>query len=120
MIQKGTKLVAADNTGAKKLRCIGIIGSGSRTASIGDIIVVSAIEVIPNGNIKQGTVFKAVVVRTIKEIRRIDGTYVRFSENAVVLINDNGEIKGTRVFGPVTRELQDKFPKIMSLAQEVL
>ncbi len=121
MIQKGTKLVVADNTGAKEAICIGILGSGSSIAKIGDRIIVSVRKVLPNCDIKSGTISKAVVVRTVKELRRSSGDYIRFSDNAVVLINENKDMKGTRIFGPVTKELALKgYNKIVSLAKEVL
>lgn len=122
MIQQETNLVVADNSGAKKVRCIRILrGSGRRYASVGDIIVVSVKSAIAGGNVKKGDVSKAVIVRTKKEIRRKDGSYIRFDENAAVLLNDQQEPRGTRIFGPVARELRDKnFMKIISLAPEVL
>ena len=122
MIQQETNLVVADNSGAKKCRCIRVLGgSGRRYASVGDIIVVTVKSAIPGGNVKKGDVSKAVVVRTAKEIRRKDGSYIRFDDNAAVLLNDQKEPKGTRIFGPVARELRDKnFMKIISLAPEVL
>ena len=121
MIQKGTKLVVADNTGAKEAICISILGSSSLTAKIGDRILVSVRKVLPNCDMESGTISKAVVVRTRKELKRDGGDYIRFSDNAVVLINDSSEMKGTRIFGPVTRELLLKgYNKIVSLAEEVL
>lgn len=122
MIQAETRLTAADNSGAKVLYCIKVLGgSRRRYASIGDIIVVSVKEAIPNAKVKKGEVLKAVVVRTKKEIRRPDGSYIRFDENSAVLINPNLEPIGTRIFGPVARELRAKrFMKIISLAPEVL
>ena len=122
MIQLQTKLVVADNTGAKRLMCIRVLGGSSRRyARIGDIIVASVKRTVPNSEIKKGEVVKAVVVRTKKEIRRQDGSYVRFDENAAVLIDATGNPRGTRIFGPVTRELREKnFMKIISLAPEVL
>ena len=122
MIQAETRLKAADNSGAKVLYCIKVLGgSRRRYASIGDIIVVSIKEAIPNSNVNKGDVFKAVVVRTKKEIRRQDGSYIRFDDNSAVLINDSKEPIGTRIFGPVARELRAKrFVKIISLAPEVL
>ena len=121
MIQQESKLDVADNSGAKKVLCIRVLGgSGRRYASIGDTIVVSVKESTPGG-IKKGTVSKAVVVRTKKEIRRKDGSYIRFDDNAVVLLNEGGEPRGTRIFGPVARELRDKdYMRIVSLAPEVL
>ena len=122
MIQEETNLVVADNSGAKKVRCIRVLGgSGRQYASVGDLIVVSVKTAIPNGAVKKGEVSRAVIVRTKKEIRRKDGTYIRFDENAAVLINPQNEPKGTRIFGPVARELRDKnFMKIVSLAPEVI
>jgi large subunit ribosomal protein L14 len=122
MIQKETRLLVADNSGAKTVQCISLLGGTSRRyASIGDIIIVSVKSAIPAGNIKKGTVSKAVIVRTKKEIRRPDGSYIRFDDNAVVLLNNAGEMFGTRIFGPVARELREKqYMKIVSLAPEVL
>jgi large subunit ribosomal protein L14 len=122
MIQAETKLTAADNSGARVLYCIKVLGgSRRRYASIGDIIVVSVKEAIPNAKVKKGDVLKAVVVRTKKEIRRPDGSYIRFDDNSAVLINAQKEPIGTRIFGPVARELRAKrFMKIVSLAPEVL
>ena len=122
MIQLQTQLVVADNTGAKRLMCIRVLGGSSRRyARIGDIIVASVKRTVPNSEIKKGEVVKAVVARTKKEIRRQDGSYVRFDENAAVLIDATGNPRGTRIFGPVTRELREKnFMKIISLAPEVL
>ena len=122
MIQEETNLVVADNSGAKKIRCIRVLGGSSRRyASIGDLIVVTVKAAIPGGGIKKGEVSRAVVVRTKKEIRRKDGTYIRFDENAEVLLNAQNEPRGTRIFGPVARELRDKkYMKIISLAPEVL
>lgn len=122
MIQTETVLEVADNSGAKKLKCIKVLGGSKRKyASVGDIIVASVKEAIPNGKVKKGAVAKAVVVRTSKEIRRRDGSYIRFDTNAAVLINSEGEPIGTRIFGPVARELRNKaFMKIVSLAPEVL
>jgi len=122
MIQEESNLIVADNSGAKRVRCIRVLGGSSRRyAGVGDIIVVSVKAAIPNSNVKKGTVSKAVIVRTKKETRRNDGSYIRFDENAAVLINDAGEPKGTRIFGPVARELREKkFMKIISLAPEVL
>jgi large subunit ribosomal protein L14 len=122
MIQTETKLTVADNSGAKVLHCVKVLGgSRRRYASIGDIIVVSVKEAIPNAKVKKGDVMKAVVVRTKKEIRRPDGSYIRFDENSAVLINNQREPIGTRIFGPVARELRAKrFMKIISLAPEVL
>ncbi|MFZ1731757.1 MAG: 50S ribosomal protein L14 [Bacteroidota bacterium] len=122
MIQEETNLIAADNSGAKKIRCIRVLGgSGRRYATVGDIIVVTVKSAIPGGGVKKGEVSRAVIVRTKKEYRRPDGSYIRFDENAAVLINLNLEPRGTRIFGPVARELRDKaFMKIVSLAPEVL
>lgn len=122
MIQEETNLVVADNSGAKKVRCIRVLGGSKRRyASVGDIIVVSVKTAIPGGGAKKGEVSRAVIVRTKKEVRRNDGSYIRFDENAAVLLNDQGEPRGTRIFGPVARELRDKkFMKIISLAPEVL
>jgi large subunit ribosomal protein L14 len=122
MIQVETRLKAADNSGAKVLYCIKVLGgSRRRYATVGDIIVVSVKEAIPNAKVKKGDVLKAVVVRTKKEVRRPDGSYIRFDENSAVLINPAKEPIGTRIFGPVARELRTKrFMKIISLAPEVL
>jgi len=112
----------ADNSGAKEVLCIRVLGGTKRRyASIGDTVVVSVKSAMPSGNVKKGQVSRAVVVRTKKEVRRNDGSYIRFDENAVVLLNNNGEMRGTRIFGPVARELREKqFMKIVSLAPEVL
>lgn len=122
MIQVQTRLAVADNTGAKELMCIKVLGgSRRRYAGIGDIIVCSVKEASPGGVAKKGDVVKAVVVRTVKSTRRADGSYIRFDENAAVILKDEKEPKGTRIFGPVARELRDKeFSKIISLAPEVL
>ena len=122
MIQQQTVLDVADNSGAKKVMCIKVLGgTRKRYATLGDVIVVAIKMAIPEGQVKKGTVAKAVVVRTRKEHRRRDGTYIRFDQNAAVLINEVGEPVGTRVFGPVARELRErKFLKIVSLAPEVL
>ncbi|HDD43953.1 MAG TPA: 50S ribosomal protein L14 [Candidatus Desulfofervidus auxilii] len=122
MIQVQTKLEVADNSGAKKVACIGIIGgSGKKYAEVGDTIVVSVKDALPDSKVEKGTVLRAVVVRTKKEVGRPDGTYVRFDDNAVVLINQFGDPIGTRIFGPVARELRAKnFMKIISLAPEVV
>ncbi|MGQ9804924.1 MAG: 50S ribosomal protein L14 [Chlorobiales bacterium] len=122
MIQNETNLVVADNSGAKKVRVIHVPGGTHRRyAEIGDVVVVSVKAAIPGGTVKKKDVSRAVVVRTKKEFRRKDGTYIRFDENAVVLINAQGEPKGTRIFGPIARELRDKqYMKIISLAPEVL
>ncbi|MCR6543964.1 50S ribosomal protein L14 [Dehalobacterium formicoaceticum] len=122
MIQAETRLKVGDNTGAKELLCIKVLGgSRRRYATIGDVIVCSVKEATPGGVVKKGEVVKAVVVRTHKEIRRPDGSYIRFDENAGVIINDAGQPRGTRIFGPVARELRDKnYMKIISLAPEVI
>jgi large subunit ribosomal protein L14 len=122
MIQMQTNLEVADNSGARRVQCIKVLGGSKRKyASVGDVIVVSIKEAIPRGRVKKGDVMQAVVVRTAKEIRRADGTSIRFDRNAAVLINKQGEPIGTRIFGPVTRELRAKaFMKIISLAPEVL
>jgi len=122
MIQMRTNLEVADNSGARRVQCIKVLGGSKRkTATIGDVIVVSIKEAIPRGRVKKGDVHKAVIVRTSKEIRRIDGSTVRFDRNAAVLISKEGEPIGTRIFGPVTRELRSKgYMKIISLAPEVL
>jgi len=121
MIQQETRLTVADNSGAKEVLCIRVLGgTGKRYASVGDKIVVSVKSAIPSGEAKKGTVSKAVVVRTTKEIRRPDGSYIRFDDNAVVLLNNQDEVRGTRIFGPVARELREKYMKIVSLAPEVL
>ncbi|MBE0640606.1 MAG: 50S ribosomal protein L14 [Bacteroidales bacterium] len=122
MIQKESRCMVADNSGAREVLCINVLGgSGRRYASIGDKVVVTVKNALPSGNIKKGAVVKAVVVRTKKEIRRPDGSYIRFDDNAVVLLNNAGEMIGTRIFGPVARELRDKkYMKIVSLAPEVL
>ena len=122
MIQEETDLVVADNSGAKRVRCIRVLGGHDRRyAGIGDLIIVAVKSAIPGGAVKKGDVSKAVVVRTKKETRRADGSYIRFDENAAVLINPQNEPKGTRIFGPVARELREKqFMKIISLAPEVL
>jgi len=122
MIQQESRLNVADNTGAKEVLCIRVLGgTGKKYASIGDKIVVTVKSAISSGSMKKGTVSKAVVVRTKKEIRRADGSYIRFEDNAAVLLNTQGEPRGTRIFGPVARELREKnFMKIVSLAPEVL
>lgn len=122
MIRQESTLQVADNSGAKKLLCIRVLGgSGKKYARIGDLITVTVKVAIPGGLVKKGQVVKAVVVRTRKEMRRDDGSYIRFDENAAVIINDNREPVGTRIFGPVARELRDKkFMKIISLAPEVI
>ena len=122
MIQMQTNLDVADNSGARRVQCIKVLGgSKRRTATIGDVIIVSVKEAIPRGRVKKGDVHRAVIVRTAKEIHRPDGSAIRFDRNAAVLINRQGEPVGTRIFGPVTRELRAKrFMKIVSLAPEVL
>ena len=122
MIQEETNLIVADNSGAKKVRCIRVLGgSGRRYASVGDLIVVSVKSAVPNSAVKKGEVSRAVIVRTKKEVRRKDGSYIRFDENAAVLINPQNEPMGTRIFGPVARELREKqYMKIVSLAPEVI
>jgi large subunit ribosomal protein L14 len=122
MIQMQTVLDVADNSGAQKLQCIKVLGGSKRKyASIGDIIVVSVKEAAPHGKVKKGEVHRAVIVRTAKEVRRADGSYIRFDTNSAVLINQHGEPVGTRIFGPVARELRARrFMKIVSLAPEVL
>lgn len=122
MIQEETNLIVADNSGAKKVQCIRVLGGHDRRyAGIGDLIVVSVKSAIPGAGVKKGEVSRAVIVRTKKETRRNDGSYIRFDENAAVLLNAQGEPRGTRIFGPVARELRDKnFMKIISLAPEVL
>lgn len=122
MIQQESRLRVADNTGAKEILCIRVLGGSSRRyAGIGDIIVATVKDAIPGGNIKKGEVVKAVIVRTVKERRRPDGSYIKFDENAAVLIKPDNDPRGTRIFGPVGRELREKkFMKIVSLAPEVL
>jgi large subunit ribosomal protein L14 len=122
MIQEETNLVVADNSGAKKVRCIRVLGgSDRRYAGLGDQIIVSVKSAIPNATVKKGEVARAVIVRTKKETRRKDGSFIRFDENAAVLINDTGEPRGSRIFGPVARELRERqYMKIVSLAPEVL
>lgn len=122
MIQEYTRLTVADNSGARKISCFKVLGgSRRRYASIGDIVVASVKEAIPESNVKKGAVVKAVIVRTKKEVQRPDGSTIRFDNNAAVLVNDAGDPIGTRIFGPVARELRDKkFMKIISLAPEVL
>ena len=121
MIQQETRLTVADNSGAKEVLCIRVLGgSKKRYATVGDKIVVSVKSALPSGEAKKGTVSKAVVVRTKKEIRRPDGSYIRFDDNAVVLLTNADEVRGTRIFGPVARELREKYMKIVSLAPEVL
>ena len=122
MIQQQTVFNVADNSGAKKLMCIRVLGGPKRRfGSLGDIVVASVKEAVPNGTVKKGDVVKAVVVRTVKEVKREDGSYIKFDDNAAVVINENKDPKGTRIFGPVARELRAKdFMKIVSLAPEVL
>lgn len=122
MIQEETNLTVADNSGAKKVRCIRVLGGhGKRYASLGDLVVVSVKSALPNSNVKKGEVCRAVIVRTSKEVRRKDGSYIRFDDNAAVILNNQGEPRGTRIFGPVARELREKnFMKIVSLAPEVI
>ena len=122
MVQQQTCLKVADNTGAKEIMCIRVLGgSGRRYANIGDVIVASVKKAAPGGVVKKGEVVKAVVVRTVKGVRREDGTYIRFDENAAVIIKEDKNPRGTRIFGPVARELRDKdYMKILSLAPEVL
>ena len=122
MIQQETRLKVADNTGAKEVLCIKVLGgSRKKYAKTGDLIIITIKKAIPGSNVKKGEVHKAVVVRTTKERKRRDGSYIRFDDNAAVLISDNQEPKGTRVFGPVARELREKkFMKILSLAPEVI
>jgi large subunit ribosomal protein L14 len=122
MIQQESYLKVADNTGAKEIKCIRVLGGSKRKyGSIGDVIVASVRKAAPGGTVKKGEVVKAVIVRTAKEVRRADGTYVRFDENAAVLIRDDKNPRGTRIFGPVARELRDRdYMKILSLAPEVI
>jgi large subunit ribosomal protein L14 len=122
MIQSETKLEVADNSGARRVQCIKVLGGSKRkTASVGDVIVVTVKEAIPRGRVKKGEIQRAVIVRTAKDIRRADGSTIRFDRNAAVLIDAQGEPMGTRIFGPVTRELRAKgYMKIISLAPEVL
>ena len=121
MIQQETRLVVADNSGAKEALCIRVLGgTRERYATVGDIIVVSVKSVIPSSDMKKGAISKAIIVRTKKEIRRQDGSYIRFDDNACVLLNQAGEIRGSRIFGPVARELRAANMKIVSLAPEVL
>lgn len=121
MIQKESRLAVADNSGGKEVLCIGILGgTKKRYASLGDVIVVSVKSATPNGEVKKSIVTRAVVVRTKKEVRRVDGSYIRFDDNACVLLNAGGEIRGTRIFGPIPRELRKGYMKIVSLAPEVI
>ncbi len=121
MIQPESRLIVADNSGAKTALCIRVLGgTGKRYATVGDVIVVAVKSTIPSSDVKKGTVSKAVIVRTKKEIRRQDGSYIRFDDNACVLLSGSGEIRGSRIFGPVARELRATNMKIISLAPEVL
>ena len=121
MIQAESRLVVADNSGAREALCIRVLGGTRRRyASVGDVIVVSVKSVIPSSDIKKGAVSKALIVRTKKELRRADGSYLRFDDNACVLLNNAGELRGSRIFGPVARELRAKNMKVVSLAPEVL
>jgi large subunit ribosomal protein L14 len=122
MLQQESRVKVADNTGAKELLTIRVLGgSGRRYAGVGDTIVATVKDAIPGGNVKKGDVVKAVIVRTVKQTRRPDGSYIKFDENAAVILNPNGDPRGTRIFGPVGRELRDKkFMKIISLAPEVI
>jgi large subunit ribosomal protein L14 len=122
MVREEANLTVADNSGAKKVRIFRVLGGhGKKYASVGDVVVVAVKSAIPNGNVKKGSVQKAVIVRTAKEIRRRDGSYIRFDDNAAVILNEKGEPKGTRIFGPVARELREKnYMKIVSLAPEVI
>ncbi|MCF8019126.1 MAG: 50S ribosomal protein L14 [Firmicutes bacterium HGW-Firmicutes-2] len=122
MIQQESRLKVADNTGAKEILCIRVLGGSTRRyASVGDVIVATVKDATPGGVVKKGDVVKAVVVRTVKEIRRKDGSYIRFDQNAAVVLKDDGTPRGTRIFGPVARELREKkYMKILSLAPEVL
>lgn len=121
MVQQESRLSVADNSGAKEVLVIRVLGgTKKRYASIGDKVVVTVKSAIPSGEVKKGTVSKAVIVRTKKEVRRADGSYIRFDDNAVVLLNNADEMRGTRIFGPVARELRDSHMKIVSLAPEVL
>ena len=122
MIQQESRLRVADNTGAREILCIRVLGgSGRRYAGIGDVIVATVKDAIPGGNVKKGDVVKAVIVRVVKQTRRPDGSYIKFDENAAVILKADGDPRGTRIFGPVGRELRDKrFMKIISLAPEVL
>ncbi len=121
MIQQESRLSVADNSGAKEVLCIKVLGgTRKRYASIGDRIVVTVKHALPASDVKKGTVSKAVIVRTKKEVRRADGSYIRFDDNACVLLNNAGDMRGTRIFGPVARELRDGYMKIVSLAPEVI
>ena len=122
MIQQESRLRVADNTGAKEILCVRVLGgSGRRYAGVGDTVVATVKDAIPGGNVKKGDIVKAVIVRTTKESRRVDGSYIKFDENPAVVLRADGEPRGTRIFGPVGRELRDrKFMKIVSLAPEVI
>jgi large subunit ribosomal protein L14 len=121
MIQQESRCSVADNSGAKEVLCIRVLGgTRKRYASLGDTVVVTVKNALPGGEVKKGTVSRAIVVRTKKEVRRQDGSYIRFDDNAVVLLNSTGEMRGTRIFGPVARELREHNMKIISLAPEVL
>jgi large subunit ribosomal protein L14 len=121
MIQPYTRLKVADNTGARQLMCINVLGSRKKYARVGDLVVASVKRAIPGGMVKKGEVVRAVIVRTVQQYRRSDGSYIRFDENAAVILTDKNNPKGTRIFGPVARELREKnFTKIASLAPEVL
>ncbi len=121
MIQQESRLGVADNSGAKEVLCIRVLGgTGKRYATIGDQIVVTVKSALPSGEVKKGIVTRAIVVRTRKEIRRSDGSYIRFDDNAVVLLNTTGEMRGTRIFGPIAREIREYNMKVVSLAPEVL
>lgn len=121
MIQQESRLTVADNSGAREVLCIRVLGgTGKRYASIGDRIVVTVKNALPQSDVKKGTVSKAVIVRTKKEVRRADGSYIRFDDNACVLLNNAGDLRGTRIFGPVARELREGYMKIVSLAPEVI
>ena len=121
MLQQESRLIVADNSGAKEVLCIRVLGgTGRRYASVGDVIVVTVKNTVPASDVKKGTVTKAIVVRTKKEIRRADGSYIRFDDNACVLLNNNGEMRASRIFGPVARESRATNMKIVSLAPEVL
>ncbi|MBI2638932.1 50S ribosomal protein L14 [Candidatus Peregrinibacteria bacterium] len=122
MIQQVTRLIVADNSGAKLVKCIKVLGGSKRRyATVGDVIVVSVKEALPRGQVRKKTIERAVIVRTRKEVRRKDGSYIRFDDNACVIVSKEGEPKGTRVFGPIARELRERgFQKIVSLAPEVL
>jgi len=121
MIQQESRMAVADNSGAKEVLVIRVLGgTGKRYATVGDKVVVAIKSAIPSSEVKKGSVSKAIIVRTRKEVRRSDGSYIRFDDNAVVLLNNAGEMRGTRIFGPVARELRSTFMKIISLAPEVL